>query len=473
MKQYKSLITGSLIAAMIIVTPIATFADNSNKDKNDNKQNKKVQVERNRDFSFSSFKNRFSNFFRNRDEVKNRVEAGNSLAPTISGLTAPTVLKIGEVGTWSIKASEKNNGALTYSVNWGDVASTSKLAAKSAFVQTSTFTHAYAEKGAYNITFTVTNSEGLSATSKTTVHVAAALSKAPVISNLLATSVKSDKATITWTTDVKSNSSLWYSKTSPIDTTLKANLSKSFKVINHKFELKKLESNTKYYIVVGSTKADERATSTEISFTTPASETDETTPVITKLEGVTTITAGQTASITVKAYDPENGALSYTADWGEASITSRLLSVFKEPVYVQSTTFTHVYNTPGTYTATFTAENANGEKDTSSTKITVNPIVIDATAPVISDIETKINSSSVTISWKTNEPSTSSIYYDTNTSVDANSVNTLKIVDTKLVTEHSMNISSLASSTLYHFILKSADAKDNTVISSEYAFRTN
>jgi hypothetical protein len=194
----------------------------------------------------------------------------------------------------------------------------------------------------------------------------------PVISNLSVTSKKANKATLSWTTDVRASSFIWFSKTTPVDTSVKANITLKNKVLKHKIELKKLEPNTKYYVVVKSVNSAGTATS---------------------------------------------------------SLTSFVTSV--------------VSTTP------------------------------DTTAPVISELKTLTSDTASTISWTTNELATSQIYYSKITPVDVSSSETVLIVDNALATNHSLNITGLAKSTLYHFIVKSTDASNNTVTSSESLLVTN
>ncbi len=480
MKKYKSIITGSLIAAFIISTPVAIFAEGNDKNGNDNNRNKaKVEQKSNIDFSKNSKSNSLFNRVTHWLEGKkiNASTANINLKPSIDGITAPTVLKTGEVGTWIIKASDPQNGTLSYGVDWGDanlIARSMSMLSEPVFVQTSTFTHSYANKGEYKITFTVTNNAGIKTTSTVTVHITETVNvTAPVISNLTTVSTKTNKARINWTTDVRSNSVVWYSTTSPVDTTINKNVSRRGQVLKHNIELKNLEANTKYYVVVASTNDAGTTKSAEISFTTPA-VIDNNAPVITSLSGATTINVGQTEVVTINATNHNNGALSYTADWGDTTIVAKsLLAVTEQPVYVQSATLSHVYNTAGTYNATFTVENSNGIKTSSSMKITVLAVIADTTAPIISNVITTVNASNVTVAWTTNEPATSSIFYSINTPVDTNLSTTASIVDKTLATSHSIVIPGLTSSTLYHFILKSADALNNVVSSSESLFTTN
>jgi PKD repeat protein len=479
MKNYKSLITSSLIAAIIIASPIATFAEGNGKDKKDN-ENKKVKVEQvkkekeDKKERGNSFNNGFTNWFNKRINATATVNA--NLAPSIEGITAPTVLKVGEVGTWIVKASDPKNGVLRYAVDWGDkniVSKSLSLLSTQVFVQTGTFTHTYANKGEYRVMFTVENEAGLKTVSSVTVHVREAQNiTAPVISNINVTNVKNHKATLTWITDKKSNTMIWISKTSPVDTTLSRYNSRKALVLKHKMEVNKLEANTKYYVVVGSRNAGGTTKSSEISFTTlPKIEDNK--PVITSLSGPTTIKTGETATVIVNAYNPKNENLSYSANWGDASIINQNALETTQPIFVQTATFSHVYSTVGTYTATFTVENSKGEKTSSSMKIEVTPVVLDTTAPVISGTTTTVSGSNATIAWTTNEPATSNVFYSTGTPVDTTVTTTPRITDGALVTSHSLSIPSLTSSTLYHFIIKSADSSNNVVLSSESTFTTN
>ncbi len=81
--------------------------------------------------------------------------------PSISGVSGPTVLNVNQSGSWSVTASDPENGSLSYSVIWGD--ESGAVAGSSAGVQqTASFTHAYARAGSFTPTFTVTDNAGQS-----------------------------------------------------------------------------------------------------------------------------------------------------------------------------------------------------------------------------------------------------------------------------------------------------------------------
>ncbi len=112
---------------------------------------------------------------------------GGNRPPVINGVTAPTTLKVGETGTWTINASDPENGSLSYAVNWMDTVSTTQGINSSffvpAFVQTATFTHSYAIAGTYTVNFSVKDNAGQTVNTSATVQVGnATLSSITVLS---------------------------------------------------------------------------------------------------------------------------------------------------------------------------------------------------------------------------------------------------------------------------------------------------
>lgn len=98
--------------------------------------------------------------------------------PVIFGAKGPAALNVGMTGTWTIEASDRQAGTLSYSVSWGDelpvgLASPSNASrAVPSFVQTSAFSHSYSTDGIFEITFTVQNETTKSlAQKKVTVKV--------------------------------------------------------------------------------------------------------------------------------------------------------------------------------------------------------------------------------------------------------------------------------------------------------------
>lgn len=106
------------------------------------------------------------------------VDAAANRPPTISGISGPTTLNVNQSGTWSVQASDPENQSLSYSITWGDEAvygaRMDATVSSPVFSQTSTFTHAYSQAGTYTVSVTVTDAQGKSAQTSTTVRVGSA-----------------------------------------------------------------------------------------------------------------------------------------------------------------------------------------------------------------------------------------------------------------------------------------------------------
>ena len=77
----------------------------------------------------------------------------------------------------------------------------------------------------------------------------------PVISNVTASNIDAISAEITWTTDEKAESSVWYSTISPLVTTTESTMNafSTELVLNHYIALSDLIQDTVYYFIVNST----------------------------------------------------------------------------------------------------------------------------------------------------------------------------------------------------------------------------
>jgi hypothetical protein len=97
--------------------------------------------------------------------------------PTISSFSGPTLLEVGETGEWVIKASDPEDGDLSYHVTWGDEATwnvsspAAELDFATDFVQRTTFEHEYDSAGVYTVTVVVMDEERQQTRTSTTVKV--------------------------------------------------------------------------------------------------------------------------------------------------------------------------------------------------------------------------------------------------------------------------------------------------------------
>jgi len=92
--------------------------------------------------------------------------------------------------------------------------------------------------------------------------------------------------------------------------------------------------------------------------------------------------------------------------------------------------------------------------------------VPDVAPPVISAINADTSSTTTTITWTTDEPSTSMVDYGSD-----NTYGSL-VSDSTLVTSHSIHLTSLSSSTTYHFKVTSVDSSSNSASSADLTFNT-
>jgi len=94
---------------------------------------------------------------------------------------------------------------------------------------------------------------------------------------------------------------------------------------------------------------------------------------------------------------------------------------------------------------------------------------VDTTAPTISSVSSSsVTTSGATITWTTNESSTSQVEYGTSASYGSSTT-----TDTTQVTSHSVSLSGLSASTTYHYRVKSQDAAGNLATSGDYTFTTS
>ncbi|MEW1953441.1 galactose oxidase-like domain-containing protein [Terrabacter sp. NPDC080008] len=119
-----------------------------------------------------------------------------------------------------------------------------------------------------------------------------------------------------------------------------------------------------------------------------------------------------------------------------------------------------------TYNYTVTAYDGAGNTSAASNTATVTTPG-DTTPPVISNVAVSPSSSSATVTWTTDEPSSSQVLYG----LDATYGSTTP-VDAHLVTSHSQTLTGLVPSTTYHFQVTSVDGASNAATSADGTFTT-
>ncbi len=98
------------------------------------------------------------------------------------------------------------------------------------------------------------------------------------------------------------------------------------------------------------------------------------------------------------------------------------------------------------------------------------PITVDSTAPVISSTAASAGTTSASISWSTNEASSSIVNYGLSASYGSTTSET----DTApRVTSHTVNLPSLVACTTYHYRVRSNDATGNLATDTDHTFTTS
>lgn len=99
------------------------------------------------------------------------------------------------------------------------------------------------------------------------------------------------------------------------------------------------------------------------------------------------------------------------------------------------------------------------------------PEPVDTTAPVISEVASVASATTIKVTWLTNEPATSRLYYSTNGTV-ASLLDMKYVGDTTLRTSHDLSVTGLASNTRHYLVLESKDENGNTRLSGVFSVVT-
>lgn len=294
----------------------------------------------------------------------------------------------------------------------------------------------------------------------------------PIISNIATSSPTPSSITITWDTDLLSNSILGYSTTAGNFTdnviTVGTMVDNASGLIgHHSVVLGGLTPNTTYYFSVRSVTANNASSTNDnggmgYAFTTPSGPT---------ISGVSAVEVYNTfARVIWNTSENSNSTVIYSTSPNLSSpitTTSAALSTFHDLTLTGLTPGTKYY---------FYVQSVNGSNVTSTDTNLVNgtalyynlATTLDNTAPIISTVVTTTNDSSANITWLTNESADSQVLYGLTT--DYGSTTTL---NNTFTAQHLVTLSGLASSTVYHFKILSRDKNNNLASSPDYTIGTS
>ena len=182
--------------------------------------------------------------------------------------------------------------------------------------------------------------------------------------------------------------------------------------------------------------------------------------------------APTTARVTVTTDEPAHVVVLL------GSADDRIADVGAFPGPVGTLATTHTIDLPSldpvtTYYYRVTVVDANGNRGpasptSSSRSFALSSLGNDVTPPVISAVSASaLTSASERITWTTDESADSQVEYGLTTSYGQSST-----LNASLVTSHTVNLTGLTPSTLYHYRVRSADASGNTAFSPDQTFTT-
>src|SRR5207244_4247751 len=359
--------------------------------------------------------------------------AGATISGTVT-VSASATDNVGVVGV-QFKLDGRNLGAevtaAPYAISWNTTGATN---------------------GSHTLTAIARDAAGNTATSSA---VSVTVDNAPpVISAVSSASVGSSSATISWATDEASDSQVEYGTTTAYG---QVSALVSALVTSHSVGLSGLSASTVYhYRVKTRDAAGNLAVSADFTFTTVAPP-DTTPPTV----SITAPAAGSTVSgtVTVSASATDNVGVvgvQFKLDGANlgAEVTAAPYSLSWNTTLVAS----------GSHSLTAMARDAAGNTAPAGAV----SVTVDNAPPLLSSVaSTNLSSSAATITWATDEASDSQVQYGTTTAYGQ-----VSALASALVTSHSVGLSGLSASTVYHYRVKSRDAAGNLATSADVTFTT-
>lgn len=293
----------------------------------------------------------------------------------------------------------------------------------------------------------------------------------PAITSVATSSPTPSSITITWNTDILSNSIVGFSTTpgnftDNVVTVASMVDSPSGFIGPHSVTLGGLSPNTTYYFSARSVAASGASSTANnggdgYSFTTPSGPT------------ITGVSA-------VEVYNTFARVIWNTSENSDSTVVFSTSTSLTNPITTSSSqlgTF-HDVTLTGLTQGTryyFYVQSVNESGITSTDKNLVNgsfqyfnlATTLDSTAPTISAVATTTSDSSASITWTTSENADSQIVYGPTT--DYGTTTTL---DSTFTVQHLVTLSGLSSSTLYHFKIYSKDKNNNLASSADYTLGT-
>ena len=279
----------------------------------------------------------------------------------------------------------------------------------------------------------------------------ATLSTAPVIGNINVIYLTSTSATINWTTDQPASGLVNYGTTTNYGA---SSALSSAPVIAHSITLNGLTPSTTYnFDVVSAGQANVPSSSANQTITTPAAAATAPSVGFVAAYGFTDSSAVLSWSTDV----PANTSLAY----GTTLALGQLTPMQPAMTASHGVVLTNL-NRGTTYYFVAVSTGANGVTGY-SILFNLTTTALPSLVPVITKVAaTSLTTTSATISWTTDVPSTSQVNYGTTSSYGSSSV-----LDSTVTTSHAVTLTGLAPGTRYVYQLVSASANGTSIYGAD------
>ena len=287
---------------------------------------------------------------------------------------------------------------------------------------------------------------------------------APTITFVLAddvTNITDTSATISWITDELATSTLEYGETVSYGTTLSNNNYNT----SHSFNLAGLTKGTTYYIRLKNTDTNgNTAENTGCTFATTDSE-DYIAPVISSVAASSVTVSAATAAWTTNESATSTIYYGTSIEYGSSETNSSLNTGHSFTLTELAPSTLYYFKAESADANGNTATDDNGGAGYTFTTADAS----DTTAPTISAVSSGTpHPTLITITWTTDEESSSLVDFGINTSYGSTQGNSADSTNSHFVT-----LIGLIPSSLYHFRVKSADELGNLAASGDYTFTTD
>jgi len=316
--------------------------------------------------------------------------------------------------------------------------------------------------GAYTLTVTATDVEGLTATLIVTLTVSGDITPPVIVSGPAVLGVTTTSATIEFNTDESASSMIGY-KTS-VSTEVFTYVDGTTLTTSHLVEITGLEANTSYVysiIITNAVGLADTVTGDFFIFKTLAA-LDETGPLF--MSGPFAVNISDNTATIIWGTDEASTSVVYYG----------LSATFTDSVVSADLTTAHSVAlsglTEGTaYFFSVASIDASGNRSLSETLEFTTKTIADVIPPIViqGPIDQGITTDRATIVWYTDELSTSKVIYK-----PENGLTYLTKEITDLVDFHSVTLTDLTSATTYEYTVTSVDAFDNTFVSETFMFTT-